>query len=123
MKDHNRSKTGIALAATGVFVLLFEIGLHFYGYFHGTDYELNHPVLYVAIMIGFVGFYMLDPKKAEDGSGIISRTVIGVISVIRTGKTGQTVEVQVTKPTTTVSTQIPIPPSVTPTKTDDESGK
>lgn len=88
---------GYLLASIGVAVLLFEVSLHFYGYFQGTDYQLNHPVLYVAMVIGFVGFYMINPKGAEGGTDILSRTIIGVISVIRTGKRADELRVEVTQ--------------------------
>lgn len=101
---------GYLLAAIGVGVLLFEIGLHFYGYFKGTDYELNHPVLYVAMIIGFVGFYMINPNAAEGGTNILSRTVIGVISVIRTGKRAEDVKVEVTQTAETPVVAIPPKP-------------
>jgi hypothetical protein len=86
----HRPWTGYLLAAIGVSVLLAEIGLHFYGYFTGVDYKLNPPVLYVAMVIGFVGFYMINPKGAEGGTDILTRSVVAIISVVRT------VNVQVT---------------------------
>ena len=109
--------TGYLLATIGVLVLLFEISLHFYGYFKGTEYELNHPVLYVAMIIGFVGFYMINPARAEGGTNILSRTVIGVISVIRTGKRAEDVKVEVTQTTETpiIATDKKLP--------EDDSGK
>jgi hypothetical protein len=129
----HRPWTGYLLAAIGVLVLLFEVGLHFYGYFHHTEYELNHPVLYVAMVIGFVGFYMINPKGAEGGTDILTRTVVAVISVIRSGKATTAIQVTpveqgkpVPEKTTTMEIPVPVPPAVppvTPSKTDDESGK
>lgn len=111
----HRPWTGYLLAAIGVVVLLAEVGMHFYGYFHGIDYELNHPVLYVAMIIGFVGFYMINPKGAEGGSNILTRDITEIISVIRTGRRSTDSFAVVIPPTE-------VPP-VTPTKMDDESGK
>lgn len=88
---------GYVLAAVGLGVLLFSIGLYFYGQLTGTEYHLSHPVLYVGMLIGFVGFYMINPTGAEAGTNILSRTVIGIISVVRTGKRAEDVKVEVTQ--------------------------
>lgn len=106
---------GYLLAAIGVLVMLFEVSLHYYGYLHHTDYELNHPVLYVAVLMGFVGFYMINPKSAEGGADIITKSVVAIISVVRSGKrAGDSVAVQVTpvtdgKPDTASTAEIAIP--------------
>lgn len=129
----HRPWIGYLLAALGVAVLLFSLALHFYSYFGGAKYELNYPVIYVGMLIGFVGFYMINPKGAEGGTNILTRTVVAIISVVRSGKSAAsaTTTVEVTpvhdgvadkSATTTVVVPAAIPP-VTPTKTDDESGK
>lgn len=94
--SHHPPWTGYLLAAIGVGVLLFEIGLHFYGYFTGVAYQLNQPVLYVGMVIGFVGFYMINPKSAEGGTDILTRTAVALISVVRTGNRAGDVKVEVT---------------------------
>lgn len=112
MTDHiakHRPWTGYLLASIGVGVLLLEIALHFYGYFTGVAYALNQSVLYVAMIIGFVGFYMINPKSAESGTDILSRTVIGIISVVRTGKRAEDVKVEVT-----ATKETPVPVTVAP---------
>jgi len=105
----HRPWTGYLLATIGVVILLSEIALHYYGYFHHTEYALNRPVLYVGLVIGFVGFYMINPKSAESGTDILSRTVIGIISVVRTGKRAEDMKVEVT-----ATHETPIPVAVTP---------
>jgi hypothetical protein len=110
-----RPFTGYLLAATGVGVLLSEVALHYYGYFHKAAYELDRPVLYVGLVIGFVGFYMINPKGAESGTDILSRTVIGIISVVRTGKRAEDVKVEVTQ-----ETKVPV--TVTPPTQSEQEG-
>jgi hypothetical protein len=110
--NKHRPWTGYLLAGIGVAVLLSEVSLHYYGYFHHTEYTLNHPVLYVGLVIGFVGFYMINPKGAESGTNILSRTVIGLIEVVRTGKRAEDVKVEVT-----ATRETPIPVAVKPPTT------
>jgi hypothetical protein len=115
----HRPWSGYVLAAIGVIILLSEIALHYYGYFHGKTYELDRPVLYVGLVIGFVGFYMINPKGAEGGTDILTRTVVALISVVRTGKrAGDGVSVEVTPvtggvpdPSATQTVTIPNPPA------------
>lgn len=95
MSTH-RPWTGYLLAATGVAVLLFQIGLYFYGVITGVEFLLYRPVSYLAMVIGFVGFYMINPKQAEGGTDILTRTVVAIISVVRTGKRVDDVKVEVT---------------------------
>lgn len=93
----HRPYTGYALAAVGVGVLLFQIGLYFYGALTHIDYQVYRPVSYIAMMLGFVGFYMIQPKGALEGAGFIRDTVVAFIEVVRTGKrAGDAIAVQVT---------------------------
>lgn len=95
MSTH-RPWTGYLLAAIGVAVLLFQIGLYFYGVITGVEFLLYRPVSYLAMVIGFVGFFMINPKQAEGGTDILTRTVVAIISVVRTGKRADDVKVEVT---------------------------
>jgi hypothetical protein len=95
--SHHRPWTGYLLASIGVFVLLFQVGLYFYDVLVGVDYQLYRPVAYIAVMFGFVGFYMIQPKGALEGAGFLRDTVVAFISVVRTGKrAGDSVAVEVT---------------------------
>lgn len=71
MKLTARGLGGRFLAAIGVLVVLGEVALHFASWYFEKAYEMNHGVLLVGAVVGFVGFYMLDPKAAEGGAGFL----------------------------------------------------
>jgi hypothetical protein len=93
----HRPWTGYLLAAIGVVVLLAQVALYFYSLFSHVEYALYRPVSYIGIMIGFVGFYMINSKEAVGGATFLRDTVVAIISVVRTGKrAGDAVAVEVT---------------------------
>lgn len=93
----HRPWTGYLLAAIGVIVLICQISAYFYGLFHHVDYFVYRPVSYLGIMLGFVGFYMINSKEAVGGATFLRDTVVAIISVVRTGKrAGDSVAVEVT---------------------------
>jgi hypothetical protein len=106
-------------ALIGMLGLLFEISLHAWtAYRHamgipGDIYELNHGTFIGSIIVGFIGLYYIDPKKAEGGADILTRSVVAVGGMWRrTGsRSGDVENIDV------VATQ-----PVTPTKQDDERG-
>jgi hypothetical protein len=75
-------KAGYTLATLGVLVVVAEIALHIYGYFSKNPYELNHAVLLFGVILGFVGFYIIDPRKAEDGGGFLVRSGVDIIKAL-----------------------------------------
>lgn len=100
MGHKHRPWIGYLLAAIGVLGLLAEVGLRFLSFFTaGGDYELNSGVLLVSVIIGFVGFYIINPKGAEGGTSIITRTAVAVIGVIRGGR-------RATDPPVVVTTEV-----------------
>jgi hypothetical protein len=122
----HRPWAGYFLAALGVLGVLFEIGLHVYGYFSGTPYELNHAVLIMLVMVGFVGFYLVNPKGAEGGADILTRSAVAVVVAIRSGRraTDQFAVVVPDEVKSGDSVVVEKPadvPSVLPSKLDDET--
>lgn len=113
MSQH-RPWVGYLLAAIGVMGLLAEGGLHFLSFFLERQYELNHGVLLISMIIGFVGFYIIDPVRAKDGTGILRETAVAVIGVVRSGRRATDADVVVVAP-------VDIPP-VAPTTDTDERG-
>lgn len=106
----HRPWTGYLLAAIGVIVLLCQIVLYFFGLLHHVDYFIYRPVSYLGIMLGFVGFYMINSKEAVGGATFLRDTVVAIISVVRTGKrAGDSVAVEVTP----VSAGVPDPSAKT----------
>lgn len=96
MSAAHRPWVGYLLATIGLLGLLAEGGLHFFSFFVERDYELNHGVLVISMVIGFVGFYIIDPMKAEGGTGILTKTAVAVIGVVRSGRRATDPEVVVT---------------------------
>lgn len=86
MSRQHRPWVGYLLAAIGVLGLMAEVGLRFFSFFAGREHHLNHEVLIISSVIGFVGFYIVDPKRAEGGTGILRETAVAVIGVIRSGR-------------------------------------
>lgn len=84
--NQHRPWAGYFLAAMGIVGVLLEIGLHVYGYFSGTPYELNRAVLIMLVIIGFVGFYLVSPKGAEGGADIITRSAVAIVVAVRSGR-------------------------------------
>lgn len=108
-------------ATIGLFGLIFEIGLHAWTAIRhsigiqGDVYELNHAAFVGSIIIGFIGLYYIDPKRAEGGADILTRSVVAVGGMWRrTGSRSGDVQ-QVTEEHEVIA-------SITPTKTDDERG-
>lgn len=110
-----------ACALIGLLGLIFEISLHAWtAYRHATGisgdiYELNRAAFIGSIIIGFIGLYYIDPKRAEGGTDILVRSVVAVGGMWRrTGARSGDVQ-QVTEEHEVIA-------SITPTKADDERG-
>lgn len=108
-------------AAIGFLGLIFEIALHAWTAFRhatgisGDVYELNHAAFIGSIVIGFIGLYYVDPKRAEGGADVLTRSVVAIGGIWR--RTGaRTGDVQ------QVTAEHTVIQSITPTKTDDERG-
>lgn len=120
MTTEHRPWTGYLLAAIGVAVLLAQVALYFFSLFSRVEYTLYRPVSYIGIMIGFVGFYMINSKEAVGGATFLRDTVVAIISVVRTGKrAGDAVAVEVTPvtagkpdPSATQTVTVPNPAAV-----------
>lgn len=67
MTIERRSLAGKVMAGIGVAVLLSEVVLHIMSWYLRRDYELNHVVLVIGVLIGFAGFWTIDSKKTKDG--------------------------------------------------------
>lgn len=62
---------GKFLASIGLLVILGELALHFIAYLTDVKYELNEAVILIGALLGFVGFWIIDPKKTKDGATVI----------------------------------------------------
>jgi hypothetical protein len=110
---------GLFLVGIGLLIALVEVAVHIYGKFTGHRYDIGHVDLLIALVIGFVGMYILSPKGAKDGGQFLVNNTIRVIQVIRSGRRktdvvnavvedieGNTATIQV--PPLTSETEVPI---------------
>ena len=101
-----RAVWGSLLAAIGVGVLLVEL-VRYWRYEHPI-----HPApIVIGCIIGFVGFYLLDPKGAEDGGGFLVTSAVRIIGVVRGGRRSTDAPVVIAAPDPAV---IPTATPVTP---------
>lgn len=75
-----------AMAAIAVVILLVCVGLQIWGAVKHVTIEIPHSVFYVAMLLGFVGFYGLDPKRAKDGGSFIVESTTRLVSAVRFGR-------------------------------------
>lgn len=116
MSEH-RPWGSFLLASIGVAVLLLEVALHVAGYFSGHTYELDHATLFVGVVLGFVGFYGMDPRRARDGGDFLVTAVVriaGVIPFVRKSGAIPSASVTITPAPTPPPSSPPPPPSAHP---------
>lgn len=112
MTARAHSITGIIMAIIGVLILLVEIGLHIWAVFTHQEYDLNHWVLIVGMVFGFVGFYIQDPKKTSEGATVLVQNGVEILKnlPLRLGRRStDAVVVPDPDPTTTVVVTTPPP--------------
>lgn len=76
-----RTICGSVLAVLGLAVLLVELVRY---------WTLNHPIhawpVCIGCVIGFVGFFIVNPKEAKDGAQVVVDSTVRVIGVVRGGR-------------------------------------
>lgn len=70
----------VVLASVGALVLLTEVALHIAGSFTGRTYEIDHGVVFLGMLFGFVGFYGLDSKRAIAGGTFIIDSSVKIMN-------------------------------------------
>lgn len=86
MSRHKEQWAGRFLAALGVLIVLAELTLHFVGAISHYQYEINHVALLMGAVVGFVGFYIMDPKRTGDGAVVLVDSTVKVIGAVRGGR-------------------------------------
>lgn len=66
-----RGLAGKFMAVIGVMIVVAEIALHFISWYMERDYEMDHMVVIIGAVIGFVGFWTLDPKETREGAAVL----------------------------------------------------
>ncbi len=67
-------------------ITLSEVGLHVWASMNGRKYNVSWVMLFVALIMGFVGMFILNPGQAKEGGRFIVDNTIRVIQVVRQGR-------------------------------------
>jgi hypothetical protein len=126
---------GLCLIVFALSMLSLEIVLHTYATLNQRSYDLNHMVILMALILGFVGMYVLSPSKAKDGGRFIVDSTVKIVQVIRFGRRKNdavmtTIEdreghrASLVTPTITTETELPVEPmaDMQRRKTDEHEG-
>jgi hypothetical protein len=104
----SRPKSAYVLIVLGLIIEAVELGRY---------WLINHPLHWqpqaIAFTLGFVGFYIFNPKGTLKGATFLVNSAGGFIALIRTGKRAGDVKIIEASPNDT------IPPPPTTKKTDD----
>lgn len=76
-----RRRAFVGLAALGILVLLVELVRYWL-----TGHSIHGWPVAIGCIVGFVGFYGLDPKEARDGGAFIVSSAVSIIGTIRSGR-------------------------------------
>lgn len=77
---------GVALVIVAMMFVTIEVTLHVTNTMQGREYDLNHGILLIALIIGFTGLYMLNPRRTKDGGQFLVDSTIRIVQVIRQGR-------------------------------------
>lgn len=104
--------TGRLLATLGLLLMLAEAGTYYYyRYARNEHYDVNVTLLLLGAVLGFVGFYVLDNKRALEAGQFLVQSATGVLAVVRGGakRSGDTVITPVPPPSAAVPVHLPDP--------------
>lgn len=80
------TRAGIILATLGVSTLVIELGLYWLSpYTFGQPHAIHAPPVLIGCVLGFVGFYLLDPHGALEGGRFLVQSATGVLAIVRGG--------------------------------------
>ncbi len=74
------------LVIFALLITLSEVGLHVWASMNGRKYSLSWAMLFVALIMGFVGMFILNPGRAKEGGRFIVDNTIRVLQVVRQGR-------------------------------------
>lgn len=81
--ERRRNVGAIILASLGVTLLVTSAVIEIVGEITNRDFEIPHTVLYIGMLLGFAGFYRIDPKQATGGGQFVVDTFVRVATVLR----------------------------------------
>lgn len=77
---------GSALVVLALLITLSEVGLHILATLNGRRYTVSWIMLFIALVMGFVGMFILSPMRAKDGGKFLVDNTIRVLQVFRIGR-------------------------------------
>lgn len=77
---------GTLLIVFSLSLLGIEIGLHIWHELHERVYQVSDTVLLVALVLGFVGMFILSPRRAKEGGRFLVDSTVRIVAVIRSGR-------------------------------------
>ncbi len=87
--NEKRPRSAFALIAFAVLIEMVELGRYWL-----MDHPLHWPPQVIAAVIGFIGFYIRDPKQAKEGTTFIIDGMGAVVGIVfRTGRRAGDVKV------------------------------
>jgi hypothetical protein len=76
----------LALIFFAAVLVGIEVSLHVDAAIHGSKYSINYTMLLIALIVGFVGMYILSPPRAKEGGQFIVDSTVKIIQVFRAGR-------------------------------------
>jgi hypothetical protein len=73
--------TGCTLALIGAVTLLIELLRYWL-----TDHPIHAAPVCIGCLFGFVGAFVLNPRQAKEGAGIVVDSTVRIVGVVRGGR-------------------------------------
>lgn len=88
MSEHRTARriAFVTLAIVGVLFLIASVTIEIAGALNEKHYEVPHSAIYVGMILGFIGFYGLNPDRALKGGDFIVSSATRIITAVRTGR-------------------------------------
>lgn len=88
--------SGAAFALLGVVTLLVELGRYWL-----LGHAIHAAPVCIGCLFGFIGFFILSPKRAVEGAQVVVGSTVSVIGVLRGGRRATDPKVVVADPNDT----------------------
>lgn len=82
MSERGHSIASAIMAGIGLVILVACAVVEVAGVITGKGWEIPHTVFYVGLVVGFVGFYGRDPKRAKDGGEFVVTSAVRILGAL-----------------------------------------
>jgi hypothetical protein len=101
--------SGGVFASLGVATLLVELVRYWM-----TDHAIHAAPVCIGCLFGFVGFFILNPKRAVEGAQVVVDSSVRIIGVVRGGRRSTDTKVVVDRPAAASVGAPPVTATVAP---------